>query len=321
MCAMEPGHTPATEELDKAPSCLVTMVHGTFAREATWAKEDSTFAKGLSDAYGGPVKCRSFTWSAKNLHAVRVRAATELYADIGKANSKFGNVPHFLVAHSHGGNIAAYCLRDSSSEPPISGVITLGTPFLTYKPRRVESVFEYLHSALLFIGCPFVLWAFLMFVGLGAILGLFIVHNSVDGTGTIVFPTLGAIAGLVLYLKLVGTLFTKASQRSTEKVNIAKQRQENLLRECAFLDEIQIPWFTIRVTGDEAYIALLLLADRLSQFPFRLFNRLHSNVTNNYFLFWAGLLFSGALLFVIWTVRTRGVCPAEPTPRRRTRPV
>src|SRR5262245_54765385 len=48
------------------------------------------------------------------------------------------NSPCFIIAHSHGGNIARYALHDPEFAARAAGVVTLATPFLTGKPRNVH---------------------------------------------------------------------------------------------------------------------------------------------------------------------------------------
>jgi alpha-beta hydrolase superfamily lysophospholipase len=43
---------------------------------------------------------------------------------------------HFIIAHSHGGIVALYALRDPAADQVVSGIITLATPFVSARPRR-----------------------------------------------------------------------------------------------------------------------------------------------------------------------------------------
>ena len=47
---------------------------------------------------------------------------------------------HFVIAHSHGGNIALYALRDPAVRERITGVATLATPFLIARERNLGSI-------------------------------------------------------------------------------------------------------------------------------------------------------------------------------------
>jgi hypothetical protein len=42
---------------------------------------------------------------------------------------------HFVIAHSHGGNIVRAALQDVTLQPRVAGVVTMGTPFIDCRPR------------------------------------------------------------------------------------------------------------------------------------------------------------------------------------------
>jgi hypothetical protein len=52
---------------------------------------------------------------------------------------EYPNAHHFVVAHSHGGNVAMYALADESLASRVSGVVCLGTPFFACKPRNLRA--------------------------------------------------------------------------------------------------------------------------------------------------------------------------------------
>jgi hypothetical protein len=47
---------------------------------------------------------------------------------------------HYVIAHSHGGNIAMYALRDTRLASQIAGIITLSTPFLVAQDRDLSFI-------------------------------------------------------------------------------------------------------------------------------------------------------------------------------------
>ena len=47
---------------------------------------------------------------------------------------------HFIVAHSHGGNIALYALNHPELARKIRGVICLSTPFLNVRERNLGAI-------------------------------------------------------------------------------------------------------------------------------------------------------------------------------------
>ena len=99
---------------------VVTLVHGTFARGAAWANDaDALIRRRLHAAFGDAVRVRAFNWSGGNSHPHRWRAAEELRADQAALALSEPGLPRFVVAHSHGGNVALYALGDAA--PPVCG--------------------------------------------------------------------------------------------------------------------------------------------------------------------------------------------------------
>jgi hypothetical protein len=112
---------------------VVTLIHGTFARDAPWTKEESELCKAVNGAFQGRVEFRRFCWSGGNTLDARRAAAADLRTQLRK--DKVPPARHFVVAHSHGGNIALYALRDPEVRKRIAGVATLATPFLIARKR------------------------------------------------------------------------------------------------------------------------------------------------------------------------------------------
>jgi hypothetical protein len=135
----------------------VTLVHGTAASDAAWIRPDSPMWEGLQAA--GFV-CDTFVWSGHNSHGARERAAHELAVHLGERAEP--GVRQAVVAHSHGGNVAAHAVWRLLPDVGPIPVVTLATPFLFAQRRRVEpaviaaSVIAVLVVTLL---APFAAWA------------------------------------------------------------------------------------------------------------------------------------------------------------------
>jgi hypothetical protein len=117
---------------DEARRAVVAeLVHGTWARNAPWTRDGSCFREQLAKQIGAPVEFRRFCWSGVNSHTHRMEAARRLQEYLTRSVTiDHPNATHFVVAHSHGGNIACYALRDDTLRQAVRGVICLGTPFL-----------------------------------------------------------------------------------------------------------------------------------------------------------------------------------------------
>jgi len=112
---------------------VVTLVHGTFARGATWTKDGSALRREISDAlgdHGHTARFDVFEWSGRNTHKARVKAGYELASHIRRLRKRYPVCRHFIVAHSHGGNVALLAHKHLPEGFHALGVATLGTPFV-----------------------------------------------------------------------------------------------------------------------------------------------------------------------------------------------
>jgi hypothetical protein len=134
-----------------AQRIVVTLIHGTWARNAPWTRpaardvgpsqeqEAPTLRQAIEDAFPGGVEFRTFDWSGRNSLGARQDEARRLRNQLLANPTSDPGVRHFLVAHSHGGNIALYALRDPDVRNRIAGVATLATPFLIAGRRDLGS--------------------------------------------------------------------------------------------------------------------------------------------------------------------------------------
>lgn len=117
---------------------VVTLVHGTFAKGAAWTKPDSILRGEIATALGEHeqnVAFDVFEWSGRNSYKARVKAGYELADHIRRLRGRIPHCRHFIVAHSHGGNVALLAHKHLPVELHALGVATLGTPFLFARLR------------------------------------------------------------------------------------------------------------------------------------------------------------------------------------------
>lgn len=124
---------PSAEvHVSRAP-IVVTLVHGTFAKGAPWTRDGSILrreiAAGLGE-HGRRVVFDSFEWSGRNTHRARVKAGYRLATHITELKSRYPLAKHFIVAHSHGGNVALFAHKHLPEALHATGIATLGTPFV-----------------------------------------------------------------------------------------------------------------------------------------------------------------------------------------------
>jgi hypothetical protein len=142
-------------------SIVITLVHGTrllwLPRRFAWTKESSPLSVHLRNGTNDRVVLRRFEWSGANSPSGRSKAAKELQKHLHEGITEYSNARHFLIAHSHGGNVALYALRDSLLRERIDGLVCLSTPFLYAHQRDLGScademlVFVGLYSALVLL--------------------------------------------------------------------------------------------------------------------------------------------------------------------------
>lgn len=149
-CCGPPPATPLAEDLYAEPiteppvdetECVVTLVHGTFAKHAPWMRDESQFCTAIRSLPHTAI--RRFCWSGSNTHTARLQAGEDLSLYLQKVKQDFPETTkHFVIAHSHGGNVALYAMASESADSQklgnqVSGVVTLATPFLTVRKRSL----------------------------------------------------------------------------------------------------------------------------------------------------------------------------------------
>jgi hypothetical protein len=140
---------------------VVVLVHGTkprlFGRDLmappTWTKPDSPFRNILAGTLEEQALFVEFDWSGANTHAARLSAAARLADLLRQLRRDHPAARLVLIAHSHGGNVVLYAMRqlapaDGAERHPVDGLVCLGTPFLRATLGDVKVVFERLHISL-----------------------------------------------------------------------------------------------------------------------------------------------------------------------------
>jgi pimeloyl-ACP methyl ester carboxylesterase len=93
--------------------------------------------KAITRKLGEPKRLLSFSWTGRNSHFARAEAALSLAETLRRLDREYQGTPIFLVAHSHGGNVALYALQNPEVESLVRGIIFLGTPFLSCRPTNL----------------------------------------------------------------------------------------------------------------------------------------------------------------------------------------
>ena len=134
---------------------LVILIHGTYGRASKWAHPDKSVLKAgiidhlKKDSANPKIDIERFEWSGKNKGAARLKAAEDL-KQLLRLKISAGIKPIFLVAHSHGGNIAkqAYHELPKCYQSRVFCIL-MATPFLKLEQRfKLENLFRLLPDAL-----------------------------------------------------------------------------------------------------------------------------------------------------------------------------
>ena len=129
----------------------IILVHGTWGRglnptpgeqdkptagpaDPYWFESTSKFFDTLCRGLAGavqPTDISAFLWSGANSMDERASAAARLAADLDASKSASPQARHFVIAHSHAGNVALHARQVMASDPKNLHIITLSTPFLS----------------------------------------------------------------------------------------------------------------------------------------------------------------------------------------------
>lgn len=122
---------------------VVHLIHGTFEPNAAWTYQGSPMWNAIQQRNPKATLTR-FEWTGANTHAGRKTAAEEL----GKALLRSESNHHYIVAHSHAGNVVlALSQLFPNVAMKIKGVCLLSTPFIFKKNLlRSGGPLTFLHS-------------------------------------------------------------------------------------------------------------------------------------------------------------------------------
>jgi hypothetical protein len=93
---------------------------------------------GNPKALSGTTLFSRFCWTGGNSHTDRLEAGEALKERLHGLTKKFPNSRHFVVGHSHGGNVMLYAMKDKSLADRVTGLVTLATPFITVRRRKLH---------------------------------------------------------------------------------------------------------------------------------------------------------------------------------------
>ena len=120
-----------------APARVITLIHGTFDRDAAWTHEGPLCDALAGEDLPGATHFSRFCWSGRNSHTARIAAGEALAEHLGRLTEQYPDARHHLIGHSHGGNIMMYAMKQTDLAERVTALVTLATPFLSLHRHRL----------------------------------------------------------------------------------------------------------------------------------------------------------------------------------------
>ncbi|WP_426536938.1 hypothetical protein [Bradyrhizobium sp. McL0615] len=135
---------------------VVTFVHGTFTPGGGALSTNSALAHALRQKLAGKrMEIRTIQWTGWNTLTSRRHGASILIKHIRRIRRGQPYAKHFIVAHSHGGNVALDAVQSGMTSRAISGMVSISTPYLVFLPvmsfKQLSYAIELAMKILLFI--------------------------------------------------------------------------------------------------------------------------------------------------------------------------
>lgn len=235
------ANAPGMRTSPHSSPVLVTLVHGTFDRDARWTNANSEICKKLSRSVGERLYLLPFRWSGNNSEKARALAVKQFIDHLATQSSYFPTSPHFLVAHSHGGNIIVQALRECEiPQARILGIVTISTPFIRYGRREVFGAISQL----------FWIWKIILTVAC-FLLTLYVLAPFLALIKIPFFSLL--IIGVAVILAPLEYVFIKTYlEQARKRIELAiKARQDILLRSQENQPTLLCPLLCISTPADE----------------------------------------------------------------------
>jgi hypothetical protein len=169
---------------------VVTLVHGTFARNAQWTRAGSKMHSCLG-AVGRKILFNDFAWSGFNSVRARTDAAARLSASLEHCSREVPGARHVVIGHSHGGAVGLLACCSDRVRDNVVGVVCIATPFICVQSRPSSLLGE------------MVAWALLALLAVPAFYVGFKLDNGFYGL-LIWFGLMGVCGGLEMWFQRKG---------------------------------------------------------------------------------------------------------------------
>ncbi len=215
------------------------LVHGTFGAKSDWLNHDAAEdPKGFRALLGSAsVKTVNYLvpkpWGGTSAigklndltNKARLDGAQTLAQELATLPGQDAN---FVIAHSHGGNVAMYALQDEIARRKVDGLICLATPFLYPRQRPLSISTLVLSLIIMIVGYFQFAWRF-------------------DLTNSSLLAWCGAVALFVVSVAIPSVLVALVVRQRFA----SKEALDAHIKRLSFIDP-KIPVLLIRASGDEA---------------------------------------------------------------------
>ena len=268
---------------------VITLVHGTWARDAPWTKPDSRLSRTLTASLPGS-ELRLARWNGLNSPTGRRNGGDRVRTDLRALIDENPEARHYVIAHSHGGNVVRYALKglDRKLKNRICGIVCLATPFISCKGRedlgerlgRIRK--DILHNKGIFL--------------FGAILLFSLVFEPLLQHEAWAVKVLGGLILTIYGVFWFGDFWREPLARRIE--DRLYEAREATVERFSFSDPPNPPLLSLRPARDEPS-RWLKLVGRLASIPFKL---------RRFYLWMCFVLGAGAALWfqVVSPLRARG---------------
>jgi pimeloyl-ACP methyl ester carboxylesterase len=232
---------------------VLILVHGTFARQTEWVQETSFLAQYLiNNASVSTDLCR-FEWSGKNSHGDRLEAGKELCDYIKNIAAQNHGAEIFVIAHSHGGTVALYALKDREVAEKVKGLVTMGTPFLSIRCRNLATFARVNRLVVPLVTAA--AWTAMLFISMIAISA----GEELNDTYRLGIKTVAVSAfcfTLIAPFLILWLVVPRCTFLMKRLYLRTRRKQQDLWKLMRYNEDLKTPLLRISVRGDEAWMLL-----------------------------------------------------------------
>jgi hypothetical protein len=209
-------------------------------------------------------------WSGWLSQGARRSASVDLRTTLLENYRLHPNADHFVIGHSHGGNISLYAIDSEEEHGPLKGIICLNTPFITALRRNTQNfVFPFLFAVFFWMVAFSASIVFLpIAIGLSDLFGYSqafrLSYNPSAGLSAIRFFAASLGAGIValgaLYLVrrrcAIDNFFQRNRERVIDHLSLPQLKRIKVLALWNASDEVYGPFSLLEALASVSYLLM-----------------------------------------------------------------